>query len=46
MKIQAIYTIQHRDEVREFETPEAAQAAWDSIYKKGQLRLMVSHREQ
>lgn len=35
MKIQAIYQIKHRDEVREFETPEEAQAEWDRIYKDG-----------
>ena len=36
MKIQAIYKIKHRDEVREFETPEEAQAEWERIYKDGQ----------
>ena len=35
MKIQAIYQIKHHDEVREFETPEEAQAEWDRIYKEG-----------
>lgn len=35
MKIQAIYTIKHRDEVQEFETPEEAQAAWNRIYEEG-----------
>lgn len=35
MKIQAIYKIKHRNEVREFETPEEAQAEWDNIYKEG-----------
>ena len=36
MKIQAIYKIKHRDEVREFETPEEAQAEWERIYRQGQ----------